>query len=82
MDILSPQQVSVQIDFEEAHSASVGLLDFLEAHNTKVSLAVVAMVLSVGRLLAPEDVSDEDEVKFVQSMLDFMGAYYAKGQVN
>jgi hypothetical protein len=82
VDILPNSQVTVQVDFEEAHATSVGLLDFLEENHTKVGLAVIAMVLSVGRLMAIEEVTEESEAKFTQDCLDWLGAYFSKGLAN
>jgi hypothetical protein len=82
LEILSPDQVSINIDFGEAHATSVGLLGLLGEEGKTVAEGVTSLLLSVHRLLAPEPQSDESEAMFLQATLDWIAAYYTEGIPN
>jgi hypothetical protein len=77
-----PATASFTIDFDEVHNASVGILKRLEQANTPVSVGTTALILSVGRILSPEPMSDEEEAQFVQMAMEWMGIYFTEGTVN
>jgi hypothetical protein len=83
VEIISPTQTQVAIDFEEAHAISVGLFGFMEANELTVGAGVAGLLLTVQRLLRPDDsISDQEELKFLQASLDWTAAYFAEGGVN
>lgn len=82
MEILNPNTVQITIDLDEAHATSVGLIGFMSEQNLPVSTAVAALIMSVGRLLAPTDLNEEDELKFTQATLDWVAAFFTEGMAN
>jgi hypothetical protein len=42
----------------------------------------VALVLSAGRVLSPEVLDDDEEIKFIQAAMDWMGMYFSGGGLN
>lgn len=66
----------------EVHNTSVGLLTYLEEQETPVGLSAVALLMSIGRLLSPTPMSDEQEIAFIKDALDWGGAYFAEGEKN
>lgn len=80
--VVGPNLASVSMDYQEAHNISVGLLQFLEANDIQVGTALVGMAMTMGRLLSPKPLSDEDEVAFINGMLEWSGAFFTQGASN
>lgn len=72
----------IQFDFQKVHEKSVDVLTMMEDSRTEVSIGIVALALSLGRLLSPEILKDEEEVKFIQALIEFGGTYFAEGVPN
>lgn len=62
-------------NFGEVHNESVDLLALLEGKEVGIGLASLA--LSMARLLSPEQLTDKEEVKFIQDCLEWGGVYFA-----
>lgn len=69
---------------DDVHDLSVDIIEFLESEETTVPLAVAALVLSAGRLMNPREgaLEVEEEIKFVQGMMEFATMFFADGTVN
>lgn len=80
-DAGSPQ-VELAHPTEDVYRATDALLDHFERNDTPVSLGVFALVVALGRVLGPDDLSGEDEQAFVKNVLDFITAHFATGPVN
>jgi hypothetical protein len=74
--------VSVAFPLDEVYEASNGILDHLEDSQLPLGLGVFALVLTLGRVLAPVEMTPEEEQKFLTNVLDFIGANFASGRAN
>jgi hypothetical protein len=82
MDILTSNRVRTTFNFGEVEGLSLDLLSFLEENEVTVGDATVGLIMTAGRLLGTKDMSIEDEIKWIEALLDWAGAYVAKGSVN
>lgn len=74
--------VEVVYPLDQVYEASNDILDALEESGMEVSLGVFALVLTLGRVLTPKEMTPQDEQAFVQQVLEFMHASLADGRAN
>jgi hypothetical protein len=68
---------------EEVHSASCDLLQLLEEEEITHGLGIMALIMTLGRLVSPKVLSNEEETAFLQTMTEFVGLYFAEeGEAN
>ncbi len=78
-----PVRPKVELDLAEVHDSSVGILHHLESEQTEMSLAIAALALTLGRLTSHKvPLSDLEEQKFCDFVLDLCHAYWAGGGLN
>jgi hypothetical protein len=74
--------VEVVCNLGDVYDVSDGLIDHLSENKVEMGLGIFALVLTVGRCLAPREMTPEDEQAFIKNTLDFIGASFAQGSVN
>lgn len=72
----------VSFDFIEIHELSLRVLQSLEDAQVEVPKAVLGLALSMGRVMSPDILSDADEVKFLQAIIEWGSTYFAPGSLN
>jgi hypothetical protein len=82
IEALDQGAAKITVDFGEAHNLSIGVLKDFQAKSVNGGTGAVALVLSAGRILSPEVLSDDDEISFVQAAMDWLGMYFAEGGKN
>lgn len=82
IDPLDHTRTQVTVDFGEAHNLSVAVLTKFRDQSVDGGTGAVALVLSAGRILSPEVLSDDDEINFVTAAMNWMGVYFAEGGLN
>jgi hypothetical protein len=82
LDALGPQTANITVDFGEAHNLSIGYLKELQAKSIDGGTGAVALVLTAGRILSPEVLSDDEELNFIQAAMDWLGMYFVDGGKN
>ena len=80
---MNPTLVKVEFDMEEVHGLSLDLLRSFEEGGVPINLGVVSLAMSLGRLMAPKPMTQEETARFIQGILEFGGMYFAdEGKVN
>lgn len=74
--------VRVEFDMEEVHNISVDLLTMMEEDKITMALGVAALALSIGRLCSDKVLSIDEEIKFSQDLMEYLGMYFHEGEVN
>ena len=83
IDLPAPNVTRITVDLGEAHNLSIDVLRYFESQDIEGGVGAVSLVLSTGRILFPDEMmKEEDELRFVQSVMDFVGTYFAAGGVN
>jgi hypothetical protein len=73
----------MRFNMEEAHDLSVDLLQFMDDEEIPTEHAIVALALTLGRLMSPvKPLSDDDAAKFIQTALEFSALFFANGRVH
>lgn len=80
--VLGPLTTSITVDYGEAHNLSIDVLKEFQGRDIDGGTGAVALVLSAGRILSPEVLSDDEEINFVQAAMEWMGLYFADGGKN
>lgn len=70
---------AITFDMEEVHELSVDYLSMLEEDGVKMGLGAVAAALSLGRLVCPRMLEPQEEMAFIQAIMEFAGMYFAEG---
>lgn len=81
-DPVDANWANVELAYADVHKLSLELIDHMMNQDTEVPLGLVAVGMTLGRLFAPGVLQPEEESKFIQDILDWCGAYFAKGKVN
>lgn len=76
--IPSPNVAMISFDHQEVSMISAGLLKFMAEQGLDVSDAALGAVLSIGRLLSPKRLTEEQEEEFLEAMFQFLGFYFAE----
>lgn len=71
---------SIGVIAEDIHELSVELLGELE--HIQPALASFGLIMTIGRILSPEPLNAEEELKFCQDLMDYVTVYFAKGRVH
>jgi hypothetical protein len=58
------------------------MLKRLEAAQVDGGTGAVALVLSAGRVLSPEILTDNEEINFIKAAMDWLGMYFSDGGLN
>lgn len=69
---------SVEMDYEEVHNVSVGILQALEANHVPLNVGVAGAALTMGRLLSPVPMDEDEEMNLVNDLMEWIGVYFAK----
>ena len=77
IDALDHTTAKVTVDFGEAHNLSIDILKRFQGQSIDGGTGAVALVLSAGRILSPEVLSDDEEIDFVQAAMDWLGLYFS-----
>lgn len=67
---------NVQVDFLEIHEESVRILNDMGEKNISPVIGAAGMMLSLGRMVSPEVLSPEDQVKFLEDINNFLVTYF------
>jgi hypothetical protein len=78
----NPSAVRASFDLEDIHDISLDVLQLLEDEEVEVAEAAVALALSLGRIIAPKTLEQDEQIKFTQDLMEWAGCYFAEGQVN
>lgn len=79
---LNQAQVSIAVDMGEVHDISLDLLRSLEDAEVDLTTAAAALAMSLGRVLSPRVLEQEDEERFMQNMFEWASMYFTDGKVN
>lgn len=77
-----PHLASVSVDLGEAQAVTLGLLQALDTNDVSVGLGIAGTALCLGKLLSPTAMDNEQSSKFLQDLLEWLGAYFTEGEVN
>ena len=73
----------VSASYKTVAMVSDSVLELLMESNTPAGYGILGCALTIGRLLKPtEKQSHQDEIEFVQDLMDWVGAYGSKGELN
>jgi hypothetical protein len=67
---------NVQVDFLEIHEESVRLLNDMGENDISPVVGAAGMMLSLGRMVSPEVMSPEDQVRFLEDLNNYLVAYF------
>lgn len=73
----TPTQLTV--DMEEVHELSLDFLQMLESEGVKTGVGAVSAALSLGRLMSPKVLEPDEEIQFLQAIMEFAGMYFGDG---
>lgn len=76
---MPPEGEEFTVSFNTTHKYSVEILRHLEARQATEGYAILACLLTIGRLASPDELDEEGEVAFIQDAMDFVGAYWGEG---
>ena len=74
--------MKVAFDLQEVHNVSVDLLSLMEEDRITMAMGIAALALSIGRLASEKELSQEQEVKFCQDLMEWLGMYFHEGKAN
>jgi ABC-type molybdate transport system permease subunit len=74
--------MGIEFDMQEAHNLSIDFLQYLESEDCVVGMGAVVAALTLGRLLSPKSLSMDEELAFVQAMVEFGATFFVSGEVN
>lgn len=74
--------IEVAYNLDEVYEASNGIIDHLADEAHEVGLGVFALVVTIGRVLSPTEMTPQQEQAFLKATLDYVGAYFAEGRAN
>jgi hypothetical protein len=77
-----PHAAEVTVDLGEAHNLSIDVLKQLHSQDIDGATGAVALILSAGRIMCPDIMSDEEEVSFINTAMEWLGLYFAAGGKN
>ena len=69
---------TLSLDFEEVHHRMVGLLSVLEQTGGTVGESAAALIMALSKLLAPTQLSPEEEIAFMQALFEWVGMFFAE----
>lgn len=72
----------IEFDLNDAHQLSLEVLEGLEEAECDVGMGAIVMALSLGRLLSPKPLNQEEEVAFLNSVIEFAATYFTSGVAN
>jgi hypothetical protein len=72
----------VTVNMEEVHKTSLDILELLEEDDVELKLGLVAIALTFGRVASPKVLTQEEEVKFLENILEYIGLYFVEGEPN
>lgn len=64
----------------EVHSLSLSILTSLEEDEVATGVAAAACALTIGRLMTPKIMSQNEEVSFTKNLLDYLALYFSGGE--
>jgi hypothetical protein len=67
---------------EEVHALSVDLLEFLGESDDNVGVGILALLLTVGRLMNDKTMEAEEELEFIQGAMEFCGMYFSGANIH
>lgn len=75
---------SVEVTYNQSDvlETANALLEFLEGQEVPVGLGVFGMTLALGGILAPRQLTVEEEQAFVKNVLEFISTQFAGGVPN
>jgi hypothetical protein len=73
---LSDTLVKHELDHEDVHEVSVGLINALMEHEVSPELAIAGLALSLGRFMSPQVLEADNEVSFVQDLSEWISMYF------
>lgn len=72
---------NVSVSYPKTHSLAQTVLGSLG--DEPIGYSILACALAIGRMSNPERrLSKEEEMKFIQSIMEFVEAYWVEGGVN
>jgi hypothetical protein len=74
--------VRVSFDMDEIHELSLDLIHFLEEDDIEVGEAALAFALSLGRVLSPSAMDQDEQIAFTKSCLEWAQCYFVQGVPN
>lgn len=72
----------IEFDIQTAQSHAVSVLELLEDEGCEVAMGAIIMALNIGKLLSPKPLSMEEEIAYLQAVLEFTAAYFTSGTSN
>lgn len=66
----------VSVDAQEVHELSVELMHFLEESHAEVGTGIFALAMTLGRLVAPRILQEDEELEFIQNLMEYSGLYF------
>lgn len=72
----------VEFNIAEVQDTSLDLMRVMEEDGVTIGVAVASMSLAIGRLMSPDVLSEEKEIKFVQDILEWASMYFVPGGIN
>lgn len=77
-----PDSAYIEVSYGEVHNLSVDFLKHIQSSNTDGAVAAVAAILTAGRILSSEVLTEDAEVAYIQAAMDWLGLYFADGTIN
>lgn len=72
---MAPNEINFSVPYDKAHQLSLTIIKTIEEE--EMGASVVALSLTLGRLLNPEPLSPDEEREFVTNLIDWAGSYVA-----
>ena len=73
----------ITASFPETEKLASVILNALSEEGASIGYGLLACSLTMSRLLnTGKAVSDEEEIKFIQSIMEWTGSYFTDGKVN
>lgn len=64
---------------EDIHETSLDIMDALEESGVDIPLGLVALALTLGRVISPKLLSAEEEMSWLESVMEFAQLYFVNG---
>jgi hypothetical protein len=74
--------VEVTYKLDEVYDCSNSIMEHLDSEDVALGLGIFAMVLTIGRVMSPNEMTPDEEQAFVKTTLDFLGTMFAQGGIN
>ena len=66
-------------DYGKTHEISMLLLETMERKQISRAYGMLGCALSLGRLSSDHELDDEEEVRFIEDIMHYIGAYWPEG---